>query len=306
MDYIEITARKRIECERMLERFKREMDKYRSMQGFGLSAYTDKDRIYYTILPNRRNPDGTRPKEYVGSSETDVITGIKMYKFLHDSIRILQKDIDALRRLERKYQEVDPNVFRKKWAAPYKRLPEECFSLARKPDLEKWRKRFSKVHYLEGNESIHTESLNHFTEDSDIYRSKSEELISKSLSSHGLSYCYEYPTEVNGREVYPDFTVLSEKNQCLYIWEHFGMVDNPEYLEKTFWKLCEYQRAGHIIGNDLIVTFESRDNPLNGARIRSIVETFLVDPYSDSPRAEHFRGIDASGTAERNRVYGPS
>lgn len=95
-------------------------------------------------------------------------------------------------------------------------------------------------------------------------RSKSEALISNSLERRKIPQLYEVPLELKGYgKVRPDFVVLNVRTRQEYIWEHFGMLDDPAYLEKAMKKIEAYIANGYIPGINLIITFESSRHPLD-------------------------------------------
>lgn len=73
-----------------------------------------------------------------------------------------------------------------------------------------------------------------FTENGERVRSKSEKMIADKLKSYGVPYKYEAPLRF-GRTciIHPDFTILNVKKRKQYYYEHFGMMDNPEYAESA-------------------------------------------------------------------------
>ena len=62
-------------------------------------------------------------------------------------------------------------------------------------------------------------------------RSKSEVIIADALSRHQIPNRYEYPLKLSkGQQthiIYPDFLCLNIHTRREYIWEHFGMMDDP-------------------------------------------------------------------------------
>ena len=80
-----------------------------------------------------------------------------------------------------------------------------------------------------------------YTDKGERVRSKSEVIIANALHRNKIPYRYEYPLQLsNGKIVYPDFTVLNLKTRKEYIWEHFGMLDDPHYRETMLNKrMCE-------------------------------------------------------------------
>lgn len=72
-------------------------------------------------------------------------------------------------------------------------------------------------------------------------RSKSEIWEVQGLSDQGVAFLYEFPLklmDMHGvpRTVYPDFTILNQKTHELIYWEHFGKMDDPEYLANVRFK----------------------------------------------------------------------
>ena len=99
-----------------------------------------------------------------------------------------------------------------------------------------------------------------FDEDSDeLYstsgtrvRSKSEVIIANMLEQYNVPYKYEYPLLLSGSHlVRPDFTCLNVKKRLVIIWEHLGMMDNPDYADKNIRKLSLYEKSGYIVGKNM-------------------------------------------------------
>lgn len=58
-----------------------------------------------------------------------------------------------------------------------------------------------------------------------------------------IPYRYEYPIYLEGiGMVYPDFTTLNVKLRKEIYWEHMGMMDDPEYVEKALQKIAAYEQ----------------------------------------------------------------
>lgn len=111
-------------------------------------------------------------------------------------------------------------------------------------------------------------------------RSKSEKIIADELYRYNIPYRYEMPLELEdwGKTVIrrPDFTVISRSSGKKYIYEHFGMMDDPDYVERNMRKLDLYEKNGYILGKNLIVTHETSRSPLNVGVVDSYIEHFFV------------------------------
>ena len=115
-----------------------------------------------------------------------------------------------------------------------------------------------------------------YTAKGERVRSKSEVMIADLLNKETIPYRYEYPLYLKGFDlVYPDFTVLNVKKRKEIYWEHFGMMDDSEYVEKAMKKITVYAQNGIFPGINLIVTFETRKTPLNQKMAMLVIKEYL-------------------------------
>ena len=95
------------------------------------------------------------------------------------------------------------------------------------------------------------------TDKGEKVRSKSEKILADKFFKLGIPYKYECPLRVKGYGIiYPDFTLLNAKTRQIYYWEHLGMMDSPEYVEKAVAKINTYQKSGIFPGKELLLSFE--------------------------------------------------
>ena len=117
----------------------------------------------------------------------------------------------------------------------------------------------------------------YYTMKGERVRSKSEVFIGNALFLQKVPYLFERQIYLNGYgNVLPDFTVLDVKTRRTVIWEHFGKLDDPDYVEKNLRKINAYLKNGYIIGETLILTFESGQQPLNTTFIDRIIEHYFL------------------------------
>lgn len=124
--------------------------------------------------------------------------------------------------------------------------------------------------------AIHPEHLIYSTPSGVKVRSKSELIIASELEIAGIPYRYEASLPLEGRNFYPDFTILNPKDKKIVYWEHFGMPDNPEYAASMNEKLSIYRRNKIIPWHNLIETYEMSGIPFNAHLIRNIIRQFLI------------------------------
>ena len=120
-----------------------------------------------------------------------------------------------------------------------------------------------------------------FTDNNEQVRSKSEVIIANALKAAGVPYRYEFPLELkaeDGRHIklHPDFCCLNLRARQEFYWEHFGMMDNTDYVEQTVGKLSLYAHNGFYIGKNLIITTETSKQPLSTKLVEKIIKEFLA------------------------------
>ncbi len=116
-----------------------------------------------------------------------------------------------------------------------------------------------------------------FTANGEHVRSKSEILIADALSRRNIPYRYEYPIHINGvGTVHPDFMCLNVRTRKTYLWEHSGMLSDPDYTNYAIKKFEKYTLAGYYPGANLILSFESSTCPLSSRVIECNINNFLL------------------------------
>ena len=120
------------------------------------------------------------------------------------------------------------------------------------------------------------EHLIHKTSSGNIVRSKSEALIDLSLFLHQIPFRYECPLQLGDIIIHPDFTIRHPVNGKTYYWEHMGQVDNPSYSKKVGNKIQTYIDHGIYPSIQLILTYETIDNPLTSDVIEEIIKKYFL------------------------------
>lgn len=108
-------------------------------------------------------------------------------------------------------------------------------------------------------------------------RSKSEKIIADYLYNNNIPYQYEPKFEISDyRNVFPDFVVLNVRERRTIYWEHLGRCGEAGYAIKNFKKIMDYEEQGLILGNNLIITVETAERPLNVEIVEEKVKRFLA------------------------------
>ena len=116
------------------------------------------------------------------------------------------------------------------------------------------------------------------TEKGERVRSKSEKIIADKLHTLGIPYRYEYPLALDGNiRIYPDFTILKMPMREEVYLEHFGLMDDSNYVEKVMWKLNTYEKNGIYLGVNLFITYETSRNPLNTRTLDKLIRNLFCE-----------------------------
>lgn len=130
---------------------------------------------------------------------------------------------------------------------------------------------------MHGDQNKFYEKGNYKTRRGEYVRSKSEMIIADYFNEYGLDYVYEPELKLSEDNViYPDFAILNVRKRKTVYWEHLGMIDDGEYASKNFNKLRAYERAGYTIGNNIVFSMESIEQPLDIEEIEKKIKEYCV------------------------------
>lgn len=150
----------------------------------------------------------------------------------------------------------------------YKALLEDYF-IPLEEELAQW----SREDY-EKNQK-YPEHLVHRSSSGNYVRSKSECLIDTLLYVKKIPFRYECALELDEIKMYPDFTIRHPKTGKVYYWEHFGMMDHPDYAQNAFSKQKFYASHGIIPSHELITTYETKEKPLDSSEIEKVIAHYF-------------------------------
>ena len=120
------------------------------------------------------------------------------------------------------------------------------------------------------------EEIEIITERGERVRSKSEKIIADKLYMLGIPYRYEYPVMFPGNiRIYPDFTILKMPERKEVYLEHFGMMDDAEYVGNVMYKLDTYEKNGIYPGEGLFFTHETGKSPLNTRTLDKMLKAWF-------------------------------
>lgn len=108
-----------------------------------------------------------------------------------------------------------------------------------------------------------TEEKIYSTESGFDVRSMSERLIADTIYKFKLLFFYEPEIIIDGETFRPDFVILLPDGR-VFIWEHFGRMDNESYKKHAEYKIAKYREVGFHPQINLICTYgeDIRDEAL--------------------------------------------
>lgn len=109
-----------------------------------------------------------------------------------------------------------------------------------------------------------------------MLRSKSEAIIDMMLYKNKIPFRYEEELLLDGISFYPDFVIRHPTTGDFYYWEHFGMMDEKDYINHAYDKLKIYCKNGIIPSINLITTYESKLHPLSAEKVELIIQEYFL------------------------------
>jgi len=228
---------------------------------------------YYDVI---RKDSGK--KTYLGGEKHEQVLAIKRYRYAGKALEVLDRDIELLDSLVRNYIQPDYDTINSLLPATYRtdlRSP-GLSTASMPPEAVEWKKR------LEAEKAKYPpykpEQLKHPAMDGTMMRSKSEVIIANMLIQAGIPFVYEAPLFINGKNVLPDFTILSLIDlKTEIIIEHQGMIFVDEYANKFIRSLRLFLQTDWIPNKNIFFTFDNAQETIDPRQVLSILRKY-VDP----------------------------
>ncbi|MBR6473566.1 MAG: hypothetical protein IKS99_07595 [Firmicutes bacterium] len=220
---------------------------------------------YYQVLKNRDTTGKYLNKKDVGTAEALAQKDYdrRILASAKNELAMLEKLIDLQSRsVETLYDKISPK--RQPLISPIA-LTDEQF-------IRKWFRSMEcePMGFKEGDPLI-------YSMDGIRVRSKSEQLWADSLKRLDVPYVYEPMILLEGHGwARPDFGCLNVRKRKTVFVEHLGMMDDPSYAEEAVRKIHDYENNGLILGDDFLITMETRLLPLDPRSIDELVKRHLL------------------------------
>ena len=226
-----------------------------------------KDGVPYYF--RRLRKEGNRKKERrIGiKKDPGLLNALVRKKYVTEALSILAEDIKEAEHLLKVYTPSDENSVMGSFTIRYPELAGGIYHGTLDP--QEWAR-------SGGNESdFHKESLTSTAADGTMRRSKGELLIGAKLDQYRIPYIYEATAHPDLPWV-PDFKILRPRDHKIFFWEHFGMVNNSEYMDHCRRKLADYESAGIVPWDNLIITYDQPDGGINEKLIDAMIHGWLL------------------------------
>ena len=213
--------------------------------------------------------DSSKKRKYISKKEKELIIKLAQKEYDAKLIALVNKRIKAGYKLAEAYDiPLDAaydaiNKTKQELIIPYKLSDQEY--------IKKW------YEDNPGRANTYPISTNLYSNRGEHLRSKSEKIIADFLDKYDIPYVYEPKILfANGQAVYPDFLILNVQLRKSFIYEHFGLMSDSRYAEKTNEKINQYMLNNYMLGINFLFTMESQTEPLNTKIIEKIIENYLI------------------------------
>lgn len=213
-------------------------------------------------------------RRYIKKSDLK-LAQILAQKNYYSSVKpLVQKQLKELKQFVNKYPKDNLEEM-------YETLSEERKRLVKplQPSVKQIIKNWEAEVY--GKNTKYSENLKFETDQGELVRSKSEIIIANLLyqNQNHILYKYERPLELNvegrSKTIYPDFTILSKRIGKIIYWEHAGRMDDSYYVNDFVKKLNTYVMNGLLPGKDVILTYETQNNPLEIGVVKRMIKELI-------------------------------
>lgn len=256
-----------------------------------------------TLLFYKRSSPSDAQGTYMPRSQEKLAHTLIQNDYDKKTIQAIEAEIKELKDFLKAYKEKCSDM-------AYKKLPSTRQEVVTPLTLdnEQYADTWLKVEYR--HKKIPEDVPQLFTDNNEQVRSKSEVIIANALKAAEVPYRYEFPLLMDRNpadnyetadnmgsahvtasakaraktpdfydqdicQLHPDFYCLNLCTRQEFAWEHFGLMDDPDYAARATEKLELYAENGFFPGKNLIITMETSAKPLSSKLLKSVIQTYL-------------------------------
>lgn len=232
-----------------------------------LLCTTEKGTVrYYQRLPAK----GNRKKErrYGIKGRPDMMNHLVRKAYAEKALRIIDRDLRVIDTACQKYMPVDELSVLESLLRKHPELKERIYRIP--IEIDGWKSTVERI------DDYHPENLRQIAADGTRMRSKSELYIASRLDHFSVVYRSDCPTGIPGLKWVPDYTILRMRDLKTLYWEHLGMMDNPDYRSRNRVKFADYERAGIVPWDNLIITYDLTGGILQADLVDALIKSWIL------------------------------
>jgi len=191
-------------------------------------------------------------------------------RVLDKEIRDLSHNLYCLKKLRESYREINIGFDIQNLKNDFSNINEKMIAGAMyTPEQFAWMQaEYNQLAYA-------PEEKKHSTSHGLKVRSKNEVIISEKLYEHRIVFRYEMLLDFAGGLLAPDFVIKRADGKMFY-WEHMGLTNNKDYLDRQLQKIKLYASANIVPWDNLIISFDSIDGGIDIRVIESEIRNKLL------------------------------
>jgi len=206
---------------------------------------------------------------YLSKKEMKLVQKLAQKQYDMDVMECLGRRIDTIRNFLEHYKVADIQAIYENLSAERKALVSPVIKTDEMFECE-WRGS------IRANLNEFPKEIEIYTEAGESVRSKSEKILADGFQRLGIPYVYEPELELaDGSRIYPDFALLHKGKRKTMYFEHFGLMDYPEYSAKATKKIIKYEENGYWFGDNFLCTFETSENPLDMRIVEKMLKHYF-------------------------------
>lgn len=252
--------------EKYLLQLSKEKEKALEKAPEGSLRISKKGNIYQHY--QRTNPEDNTGK-FIRQKDMNLTRKLAQKDYDEKVIRACEQELSAIH----KYLKTCPDITAEEVYESLHKERQRLINPIHETD-EEFVKQWEKASYV--RKGFPAGFAEYYTNKGERVRSKSEIIIADALEKAGVPYRYEYPLYVKDiGQTHPDFLTLNVRTREEIFWNHLGMLDDPKYVEDNVWKINQYIKVGYYPGENMILTYETKNNPLNQKIVKQMIEHYL-------------------------------
>lgn len=230
-----------------------------------------KNKNTYQYYHYRKNPITNKyERKYIKKKDIHIAQQLALRDYLLDVKKFAEKKLKEIREIKEEFIKLNIEMLYFKISYQKREIISPILK-SKEEIVEDWKnQKYGKKEFKESNKV-------YITMKGEKVRSKSEKMLADLFYSKGILYKYEKPLILqDGSVVYPDFTILHPEKYIEIYWEHFGMMDDFNYIRSMIYKSDKYLKNEIYIGLNLITTYETSTKPINFEVVEKLIEEHIL------------------------------